>query len=200
MNKHRLDIESISLIFLFICSVIIMRNTIVTYALNEQIIISSHEANVGSIVDVQIIIVHAESIAGGFIEFKFNSSVIVVEDIIRGDFGQPVAYINNSEGIIRIAVALATAVNKQNATMAIIRFKGVNVGYTDLIINKAELNDEDGNLIYPSYTSASVNIIPEFNFNIILIIGLLIIFFIFFQRQKVNFRKKQFGTNNQQTA
>jgi hypothetical protein len=176
MDKQHSNIKFRSIIFfLFLCIFADVCNTfMVTYAQNEQIFIGSHEVDIDSIVDVPIIIINAKNIAGGFIVIRFNNSVVSVENITEGDFGQPVVYVNNTEGVIRVAVARATAIDKQNATMAIIRLKSVEQGYTDLTIINAELNDEEGNLIYPSYNHGSINVIPEFTSFAVLTTGLLI--------------------------
>jgi len=176
MNRQHL-IKKLSFILFFLFLFIfanVLRIFIVTHAQNEQIFIGSYEVDINSIVDVPITVINANNIAGGFIEIRFNNSVVTVENIMEGDFGQPIAYVNNTEGVIRVAVARATAVDKQNATMAIIKLKGVEQGSTNLTIINAELNDDEGNLIYPSYSHGSINVIPEFTSVAVLTTGLLI--------------------------
>jgi hypothetical protein len=148
-------------------------------AANERIVINSYEVDIGSIVNVSIVIINAENIAGGSIKMKFNKSTVIVEDVIEGDFGTPITNINNTEGFIHIATAVPTAAGKANATFAIIKCKGVNEGYTELYVETADtyLNDEAGNIIVPITENGSIHVIPEFPSAIILLPAIIFITF-----------------------
>ena len=132
-------------------------------AATERIVINSYEVDLGLQVDISLVITNAENIAGGSIEMNFNKSIIAIEDVIEGDFGTPAANIDNEEGKIYIAVARATAVIEANATLAILKCKGISEGYTDLHIGHVELNDERGNIIVPEVSDqGGIHVIPEF--------------------------------------
>lgn len=94
----------------------------------------------------------------------FNKSVIVVEDVAEADFWTPITNTNNTEGFVYIGVARATAVGKANATLAVVKFRGMSEGYANLSIQNAELSDENGNVIIPELISqGSIQVIPEFS-------------------------------------
>ena len=135
------------------------------YATNAQIIIDSYEVEVGSTVDVSIVILNAQEIAGGSVKIYFSNykSLIVIVEVDTGDFSMPAANINNSEGFVHLAASLPRAVGKTNATLAVLKCNGTNIGDAYLCIEWAELNDEQGNLITPDVTgNGKVHVIPEF--------------------------------------
>jgi hypothetical protein len=163
MGKRSSQKASSQLLFLAVIFVTAGQLVSIGGAGNEQIIISTYQVDVGLTVNVPINIFNAEKVAGGSINISFSESIIVVENVTEGDFGTPIANINNTKGLVYIAVALATAVGKINATLATVRFRGVNEGIANLTVEKAELNDEEGNTTIPeSVGQASIQVIPEF--------------------------------------
>ena len=104
-------------------------------------------------VSVHVELSNANEIAGGSVKITFNPSVVNAKRVLPGDFGTPVANINNSAGFVYIACASPIAVGKANARLASIIFEGLSEGLTPLDIQDAALNDKDGNLITPGTTS-----------------------------------------------
>ena len=115
--------------------------------------IDSYSVYENSNVIVPVEITHAGAVAGGSVNITFNPLFVNVEEVLPGDFGTPVANINNDAGFVHIACASPTAVGKDKARLASIRFKGVSKGLASLDIQDAALNDEDGNLITLETTS-----------------------------------------------
>ena len=109
--------------------------------------IGSYTVGVDSNVTVPVEITHASAVAGGSLNISFNPLFVNVEEVLPGDFGIPIANINNDAGFVYIACASPTAVGKDKAKLAGVRFRGVSKGITSLDIQDAALNDENGNLI-----------------------------------------------------
>ena len=113
-----------------------------------SISIGAYATEVNSNVTVPVEILNARDIAaGGSVNITFNPSIITVQAILPGDFGIPVSNIDGKNGFVYIACASPTAVGKDTAKLAIVRFKGISKGLTSLDIQDASLNDEEGNLI-----------------------------------------------------
>jgi hypothetical protein len=135
----------------------------IAFAAGERVAIGSYQADVGSMVDISVNVTGAENVAGGSVKIIFNNSVIIVENVVEADFGSPIANVNNTEGFVHIAVARATSVGKTNATLAIIRFRGIGEGNTPLRIEDVELSDEKGNVTIPQLAGqGNIYLIPEF--------------------------------------
>ena len=115
--------------------------------------IGSYTVGVDSNVIVPVEITHASAVAGGSANITFNPLFATAQAILPGDFGTPIANINNDAGFVYIACASPTAVGKETAKLAIVRFKGVSKGLTSLDIQDATLNDERGNIIALETTS-----------------------------------------------
>ncbi len=109
--------------------------------------IGSYTVDENTDVTVPVEITHASAVAGGSANITFNPLFVNVEEVLPGDFGTPIANINNDAGFVYIACASPTAVVKETAILAIVGFKGVSKGITSLDIQDAALNDEHGNLI-----------------------------------------------------
>ena len=115
--------------------------------------IGSYTVEAGSNVTVPVEITHASAAAGAAANITFNPLFVNVQEVLPGDFGTPIANINNDTGFVYIACASPTAVGKDKAKLASIRFRGVSKGVTSLDIQDAALNDEDGNVIALEMTS-----------------------------------------------
>jgi hypothetical protein len=115
--------------------------------------IGSYTAGMDSNLTVPVEITNASAAAGGSANISFNPSIVNVEEVLPGDFGTPIANINNAVGFVYIACALPTAVGKDKAKLASVRFKGISKGVTSLGIQDATLNDEHGKLITLETTS-----------------------------------------------
>jgi hypothetical protein len=145
------------------------------FATTPKIIISSCYVEVGSTGNVSIVVLNAENIAGGSMNMTFNSSVTNVVYVIPGDFGVPVANIRNNESTVSLACALASAVGKPNATLAVLSCIGISQGITFFHVENAGLNDEQGNLVTPEAVDhGDFGVIPEFQPIGILLICLLL--------------------------
>ena len=120
--------------------------------------LGSYTTYTGSNVTVPVEIRNATEIAGGFVNISFNASIVNVQEILEGDFGTPVACIDNTNGFVRVAVSRATAVGKANASLASIRFKGIAKGITTLNITDASLNYENGTVFIPETSDGTINV------------------------------------------
>lgn len=125
---------------------------------STSIDLSSYTTYAGSNVLVSIGITNATEIAGGFVNISFNASIVNVQEVLAGDFGTPVANINNTNGFVRVAVSRPTAVGKENASLAGIRFKGISKGITTLNITNASLNHENGTVFIPETSDGMINV------------------------------------------
>ncbi|MBE0524306.1 MAG: PKD domain-containing protein [Methanosarcinales archaeon] len=108
---------------------------------------------------VPITISEAELIAGGIVNISFNPSIISIENVVAGDFGTPVANINNTDGWVKLVAARIDKVNKSKAVLANIVFKGFLPGQTDVNITSASLNNELGQLITPGVVNGSITVL-----------------------------------------
>ena len=115
-----------------------------------------YEVNVNSEVTIPIIVKNASNVAGGSLKVSFDPSIVNAENVSSGDFGMPEA--NIKEGYVYIAVAAANSVGKNEAILANINFKGLSEGNTPLNIGNANLNDENGNLIFPMIVNGSLEV------------------------------------------
>ncbi|MCC6005696.1 MAG: hypothetical protein LM590_15260, partial [Thermofilum sp.] len=131
-----------------------------TFALpaGERVFVGSYRVQKGSVVSVAVIVSNAESVAGGLVKISFDSSVVEAQRVLAGDFGEPVANVRNDKGFVHLAVARPTAVGKREAVLAVIEFKGVREGRTELRIESAQLNDEKGNLFTPSVSNGLIEV------------------------------------------
>ncbi|MBL7117595.1 MAG: DUF3344 domain-containing protein [Candidatus Syntrophoarchaeum sp.] len=129
--------------------------------------IGSFTTYVGSNVTVPVEIINATDIAGGSVNISFNPSIVNVQEALPGDFGTPIANIDNSAGFVDIASAATEAVGKENASLATVRFKGIAKGLTTLNITSAYLSDETGyNISYPETFNGSINVCTPLVMNI----------------------------------
>ncbi|MBL7117599.1 MAG: hypothetical protein ISS94_02285 [Candidatus Syntrophoarchaeum sp.] len=121
-----------------------------------SITIGSFTTYVNTNVTVPIELLNANDIAGGSAKITFNPTIVIAKEVLPGDFGTPIANINNSAGFVYIACASPTAVGKETAklaSIASITFEGLSEGLSSLDIQDATLNDEHGSLITPETTS-----------------------------------------------
>ena len=124
----------------------------------ERVFIGSYGVQKGSVVSVAVVVTNAESVAGGSVKVSFDSSIVKAQRVLAGDFGEPVANVMNDKGSVLLAVARPTAVGKREAVLAVIEFKGVREGKTELRIESAQLNDEKGNLFTPSVSNGLIEV------------------------------------------
>lgn len=116
---------------------------------NPQITISSCYTDVGSTVNVSIVVLNAENVAGGSMNMTFDTSVFNVVCVFPGDFGVPIVDIRNNESTVSLTFASASAVGRPNATLAVLSCTGMSKGIAFFRVENAELNDEQGNLVIP---------------------------------------------------
>ncbi len=120
--------------------------------------LGSYTDHVGSNVTVPVEIINATEIAGGFANISFNPSIVNVEEVLPGDFGAPASNINNTAGFVSIAKSTATAVGKDPAELASIRFKGISKGLTTLNFTSAYLNYENGSDFIPETSDGEITV------------------------------------------
>lgn len=138
----------------------ITRNQTGTNRTSTEVVVSirDYSARQGDYIIIDISVNGSENIAGGRIELNFNSNVVMVDSIVEGDFGQPVASINNDDGVARIAVAAPMPIGKYSSVFARVRFFCHRQGSTMLMIKFAELNDVHGNIILPKLKDGSITV------------------------------------------
>lgn len=107
---------------------------------------------------IPIIIQGSNEIAGGMVKIAFDPKIISIEEVVKGDYSKPV-YKISTEGVVTIALALPQPPAKDNAVYAYLRVRAVGLGETEITILKAELNDEEGNLIYPKTINAKIKVV-----------------------------------------
>jgi len=127
---------------------------------SETVKIGHYIALLNQSITVPIEILSATEVAGGKAKIQFNSSNVTVEEVTSGDFGAPIANINNGEGFVYVAVAMATAVGESEAILANLTFNLTSTGNTSLHIEDAELNNESGNLLTPATIDGSIDVYP----------------------------------------
>ena len=163
INRRNVHIRA-TFLFLFLFTAINVSYYVMpVHGASPRVKIDSYQVNLDQLVGVRIMVMNAEYVAGGSARIQFNGSAILAGGVNKGDFGEPVTNVNNAEGFVHIAVARPTRVARANATMAIISFKGLSLGQTELILNCTELTDENGSIIdLDSITDGSIQVIPEF--------------------------------------
>ena len=105
-------------IILALISVIVALVPAIAIAASPIISIDSYAIDVNTTVIVPVEIINATEIAGGSANISFNPSIVNVEEVLPGDFGVPASNINNTAGFVSIAKSTATAVGKENASLA----------------------------------------------------------------------------------
>ncbi len=120
--------------------------------------IGSYATYAGSTVTVPVEILNATEIAGGSANISFNPSIVNVQEVLPGDFGAPTANINNTAGFVSIAKSTATAIGKDPAELASIRFKGISKGITSLNFTSAWLNYENGTGFTPETADGNITV------------------------------------------
>jgi len=124
----------------------------------QTVIIGDYSTAIDSEVTVLINISDAESVAGGVVNISFNPSIVSVEHVAAGDFGDPVANINNISGWVKLVAARSDNVNKNEAVLANVIFRGMSAGTTDIQILYASLNNEGGALISPLLSDGNITV------------------------------------------
>jgi hypothetical protein len=124
----------------------------------QTVSIGDYSTSVDTEFTVPITISDAELIAGGVANISFNPSIISIENVVAGDFGTPVANINNINGWVKLVAAKIDKVNKSEAVLANLIVKGFLPGQTNVSITYASLNNETGGLIKPAIHNGSITI------------------------------------------
>ena len=118
--------------------------------------IASYSAYDNSNITVPVEITNASAVTGGSVKVKFNPSIVYVQDVLPGDFGN--VTVNNGTGFVYMACANATAVGKEKAILSNVVFKSLSSGTTALELYNASLNDERGNVILPTTSNGSLSV------------------------------------------
>jgi len=112
----------------------------------HKIYIGSKTLKVGSEATMEIRILGADDVAGALIEVAYNSSILRIVNVERGDF-QIFGSNHSRPGSLRIVGASAKAIGKSEALMAKVTFRGISSGASALKIVRAELCYENGTFI-----------------------------------------------------
>ncbi len=112
----------------------------------HKIYIGSKTLKVGSEATMEIRVLGAEDVAGALIEVTYNSSILRIVNVERGDF-QIFGSNHSRPGSLRIVGASAEALGKSEALMAKVTFRGISSGASALKIVRAELCYENGTFI-----------------------------------------------------
>ena len=104
----------------------------------HKIYIGSKTLKVGSEATMEIRILGAEDVAGALIEVAYNSSILRIVSVERGDF-QVFGSNHSRLGSLRIVGASAEALGKSEALIAKVTFKGISSGASALKIVRAEI-------------------------------------------------------------
>ena len=123
-----------------------------------EVFIDSYELCLNREIVIPIKIKDATDIAGGSLAITYNASIINAVSVSGGHFGEPAYNIDNPNGRVSLACAKTYAVNRTEAVLANIVFKGMKEGFTPLRIENAILNDEEGNVIYPGTSNGSITV------------------------------------------
>ena len=126
----------------------------------ESMALGTFNINMDSAVEVPVLIGNATDVAGGKVTIEYNPSIVTVDDVLPGDIiGTFNKDVNNSKGIVIISTASPTAIDKNKAILAIIRFRGIGVGESVLTIkNEYYFNDIRGNLHTPTISNGLITI------------------------------------------
>ena len=148
----------ITLVFLFSIGLVV---SLVATSGSEPATINlgSYTTYAGSTVTVPVEILNATDIAGGSANISFNPSIVNAQEVLPGDFGAPAANINNTAGFVSIATSSTTAVGKDTAELASIRFKGISKGLTALNITNAYLNYGTGTGFTPTTSDGAITVL-----------------------------------------
>jgi parallel beta-helix repeat protein len=126
--------------------------------ISESVSIGSYSTSPAAIVIVPIEIGKANNVAGGVVNITFNSSVVTVVNVTAGDFGEPIANINNTSGWVKLVASSFEKAGKSEAVLANLTFKGKAIGESDISFVYASLNDEAGELIIPKTTDGTIEV------------------------------------------
>jgi len=126
--------------------------------ISESVSIGSYSTSPATIVIVPIEIGKANNVAGGVVNITFNSSIVTVINVTAGDFGEPVANINNTSGWVKLVASSFEKAGKSEAVLANLAFKGKAIGESDISFVYASLNNEAGNLIIPKTTDGTIEV------------------------------------------
>ena len=157
-NNHRIDTGDGTLILRKIVGLLSGGTSAPAPVATEPVAldIGSYTAYVKSDITVPVEISNASAVAGGSVKILFDSSIVEVKAVKAGDFNEPVANIDNENGLVYIAVSRATAVGIENAVLANITFTGISEDSTALKIQQSVLNYEDGNTREPKMSDGEI--------------------------------------------
>jgi hypothetical protein len=125
----------------------------------ELVSIGDSYTAVGSEVSVPVMINGSGNVAGGVVNISFDPSIVSIKKVVAGDFGDPVANINNTHGWVKFVAARVYNVNKNEAALANIVFNGYVKGITGLNVTYAILNNESGQLFIPTIKNGSIEVV-----------------------------------------
>lgn len=129
-------------------------------ATGESMALGTFNININSAVEVPVLIGNATDVAGGKVTIEYDPSLVTVDDVLPWDIGGTFNKdIDNSKGIVVISTASPTAIGKNEAILATIRFRGIGVGESLLTIkNEYYFNDIRGNLHTPTISNGLIRI------------------------------------------
>lgn len=125
----------------------------------EIVSIGDFQSALDSEVTVPVMINGSGLVAGGVVNISFDPSIVSVKNVVAGDFGDPVANINNTYGWVKFVAARVYNVNKNEAVLAKIVFNGSIVGFTGVNLTYAILNNESGHLFTPTIKNGSIEVL-----------------------------------------
>ena len=126
--------------------------------ISGSVSIGSYAVSPGATVIVPIEIGNANNVAGGVVNITFDASVVTLVNVTAGDFGDPVANINNMSGWVKLVASSYEKAGKSEAVLANLTFKAEAIGESDISFVYASLNNEAGNLIIPKTTDGMIEV------------------------------------------
>ncbi len=139
-----------------------------------RIEITSRSIVVGEIASIRIWLVNCPIAASLDLELRFNPHIINVINITPGPFKEAindvfVTNINNTEGILAIAIAGTSPCNEYRILVANVTIKGIHIGETKFTPIKAVVSDIEGRLHKVAVTGGIVRVVKliecDFNHN-----------------------------------
>ncbi|MFY1110640.1 MAG: metallophosphoesterase [Methanosarcinaceae archaeon] len=126
----------------------------------QNVTIGDYSIGIDEEATVPITVLDAENVAGGVVKVTFDPAVVSAEEVVAGDFSAFMPLIDNSDGWVKLVAANANAMNKNEAVLARIVFKGATAGATDIRVEYASLNDADGGLLTSELSNGSIEVHP----------------------------------------
>ncbi len=124
----------------------------------QNVTVGDYSIGIGEEATVPITVLDAENVAGGVVKITFDPAVVSAQEAVAGDFLAFMPLIDNSDGWVKLVAASANAVNKNEAVLARIVFKGAAAGATDIRIEYASLNDGFGMPLTSGIRNGSITV------------------------------------------